>query len=382
MQAYPQPNLPPRRPQHNNIWLWVITGSVTAGFLMMMAVIGLLLLLYAGKDRLPAGVKIGGVDVGGKSRPEVPAYLSKTLLNQNIALTDGARSWAVSLTQFGVSIDTKATLKALENARAGQNVQPFYNINLNQTQDALVALSDQVNIPAAPGNIGRAVEIPVVLSRLYTDVTGELADGVLELNMIDIAPPEPEPLSTSYTGAKTTHIVERGQELALIARMYGVAMNDIVTLNNISNPDLLYVGQQLIIPAAGLYVPGAAEAPPAPLSSGKSIVVDTRTQRIYAYENGQLVYARLTSTGRPETPTVLGDYKIYVKYEADDMAGADYFLPQVPYVMYFYRGYGIHGTYWHNSFGRPMSHGCVNLPVDQAKWFFDWAQVGTVVRVI
>jgi lipoprotein-anchoring transpeptidase ErfK/SrfK len=79
---------------------------------------------------------------------------------------------------------------------------------------------------------------------------------------------------------------------------------------------------------------------------------------------------------------VLGDYNIYVKYVADDMQGADYFLPQVPYTMYFYQGYGIHGTYWHNSFGRPMSHGCVNLPTPEAEWFFNWAEVGTLVRVI
>ena len=41
--------------------------------------------------------------------------------------------------------------------------------------------------------------------------------------------------------------------------------------------------------------------------------------------------------------------------------GYDYYLPNVPYVMYFYQGYALHGTYWHSNFGRPMSHGCVNL---------------------
>jgi lipoprotein-anchoring transpeptidase ErfK/SrfK len=79
---------------------------------------------------------------------------------------------------------------------------------------------------------------------------------------------------------------------------------------------------------------------------------------------------------------VKGDYNIYVKYRTDDMSGPDYFLPDVPYTMYFYQGYGIHGTYWHNSFGRPMSHGCVNLPIDEAAWFFNWANEGTPVRVI
>jgi lipoprotein-anchoring transpeptidase ErfK/SrfK len=176
--------------------------------------------------------------------------------------------------------------------------------------------------------------------------------------------------------------VEPLQELGLIARMYGVTMDDIVALNNIADPDLIYPGQELIIPAAGEYTPTQAEAPAAPRSSGKSIVVDTSTQRIYAYENGVLVRSHLVSTGRSATPTVLGDYEIYVKLRADDMSGPDYFLPDVPYTMYFYQGYAIHGTYWHNSFGRPMSHGCVNLPTAEAEWFFNFASVGTLVRVI
>ncbi|MGH2524849.1 MAG: L,D-transpeptidase, partial [Anaerolineales bacterium] len=74
-------------------------------------------------------------------------------------------------------------------------------------------------------------------------------------------------------------------------------------------------------------------------------------------------------------------YRIYVKYVAADMAGPGYYLPSVPYVMYFYLGYGLHGTYWHNNFGRPMSHGCVNLQTDQAGWLFNWASVGTPVNV-
>jgi lipoprotein-anchoring transpeptidase ErfK/SrfK len=53
----------------------------------------------------------------------------------------------------------------------------------------------------------------------------------------------------------------------------------------------------------------------------------------------------------------------------------------VPYVMYFFEGYGLHGTYWHNNFGHPMSHGCVNLRTPDAKWFYNWAEIGTPVLV-
>jgi lipoprotein-anchoring transpeptidase ErfK/SrfK len=206
---------------------------------------------------------------------------------------------------------------------------------------------------------------------------------VIELPMVEVAPPEANELTLdNYNGSTVTHRVEPGQELGLIAKQYNVPVESIVSMNDIANPDILWVGQALTIPAGGEYAPSAADAPAPSTNAGKAIVVSVSTQRIYAYENGELVRSHLTSTGLPQTPTVLGDYSIYVKYTADDMSGPDYFLPQVPYTMYFYQGYAIHGTYWHTKFGRPMSHGCVNLPVAESQWFFDWAQVGTPVRVV
>jgi len=53
----------------------------------------------------------------------------------------------------------------------------------------------------------------------------------------------------------------------------------------------------------------------------------------------------------------------------------------VPYVMYFYRDYALHGTFWHSNFGTPMSHGCVNLKTSDAEWIYYWASVGTLVNV-
>ncbi len=345
-------------------------------------VVGVIAAVVLAPDRIPAGVQVAEVSVGGKTVEAAASALESSLSDRSITALDGDRRWMLSYGDLGVSLDVAATLAAAREAGAGDNVEPILTIDLTQAQTGLVTLSDQVNIAAVPGDtpqIGRAMEIPVILDRLRQDLAGELADGVLELNMIEVAPPASEPV-VEYTGATTTHVVESGQELALIAREYGVSMDDIVQMNAITNPDLLYVGQELTIPAAGPYVP--AQAPAAPTNRGKAIVVSTSDQRIYAFENGQLVRTHLVSTGRAQTPTVLGDYAVYVKYVADDMSGPDYFLPQVPYVMYFYSGYAVHGTYWHNSFGRPMSHGCVNLPVAEAEWFFNWAEVGTPVRVV
>lgn len=383
---YAQPRPLPRRVKQNRKSrrlspALIIGAALGAGVLMLLAVVALIAILSLAPDRVASGVEVAGVDVGGKTEEAAHALLQQVTSNTTITAVDGARSWPVSLAELGVTIDVEATLRAVREAPPGASVMPVYVVDLNQTQVGLVALSEQVNIPALPGNppqYGRAMEIPVLLDRLRVDAAGELSDGILELNMIEVEP-EPERLSRSR-GGTTTHIVERGQELGLIAREYGVTVEEIIELNGIANPDLLYVGQELTIPASGPYIP--EHIPDAPLARGKAIVVSTSDQRIYAFENGELVRTHLVSTGLPATPTVLGDYNIYVKFVADDMSGPDYFLPQVPYTMYFYQGYGIHGTYWHNSFGRPMSHGCVNLPVAEAEWFFNWAEVGTLVRVV
>ncbi len=111
------------------------------------------------------------------------------------------------------------------------------------------------------------------------------------------------------------------------------------------------------------------------------IEVVLSTQTLNAYEGDRLVRSWKVSTGLPRTPTPTGDFHIWVKLRYDDMEGPGYYLPNVPYVMYFYGGYGIHGVYWHANFGHPMSHGCVNMPTDGAAWLFEWASVGTLVRI-
>jgi lipoprotein-anchoring transpeptidase ErfK/SrfK len=111
------------------------------------------------------------------------------------------------------------------------------------------------------------------------------------------------------------------------------------------------------------------------------IDVNLSRQTLTAMEGETPVRTFIVSTGLWNTPTVVGDFHVYVKYVAADMSGPGYYLPQVPYVMYFHRDYGIHGTYWHDNFGNPMSHGCVNMRTEEAGWLFDWASVGTLVHV-
>jgi hypothetical protein len=105
----------------------------------------------------------------------------------------------------------------------------------------------------------------------------------------------------------------------------------------------------------------------------KWIEVNLTAQQVTAWEGDVPVLTFMTSTGLPNTPTVTGKYHIYWKLEKALMIGDGYYLPDVPYTMYFYAGYALHGTYWHDNFGQPMSHGCVNLETGNAKKLFEWA---------
>ena len=116
-------------------------------------------------------------------------------------------------------------------------------------------------------------------------------------------------------------------------------------------------------------------------TEGKWIDVDLGRQRVTAYEEAEPIASFLVSTGTRYHPTVQGQFRVFRKLSATAMAGPGYYLPNVPYTMYFYKGYALHGTYWHSNFGHPMSHGCVNLRTPDAKWLFDFATVGTLVNV-
>ncbi len=112
----------------------------------------------------------------------------------------------------------------------------------------------------------------------------------------------------------------------------------------------------------------------------KWIAVDLFEQTISAYEGDRLVYASLVSSGLPQWETVKGVYQIQYKNKSQPMYNAagdpdlgDYYVDSVPYNMFFFQDYALHGAYWHDGFGYRHSRGCVNLSLYDAKWFFNWS---------
>ena len=118
----------------------------------------------------------------------------------------------------------------------------------------------------------------------------------------------------------------------------------------------------------------------------KWIEVDLSNQYLIAYEGDQPVYVTLISSGRayhPDDPdsdflTPTGTFRIRAKHlaatmDGDTAADGPYSIDDVPFVMYFQLAYALHGAFWHNAFGYPRSHGCVNLAPRDAQWIFNWS---------
>lgn len=124
-----------------------------------------------------------------------------------------------------------------------------------------------------------------------------------------------------------------------------------------------------------------AKSPEELADEGRWIDVDLSEQLVTAYDGATPIKSFIVSTGTWRHPTVTGQFRIYVKYRSTTMAGPGYYLTGVPFTMYFYKGYSLHGTYWHDNFGTPMSHGCVNMRTSEAEWVFNYASLGTLVNV-
>lgn len=116
----------------------------------------------------------------------------------------------------------------------------------------------------------------------------------------------------------------------------------------------------------------------------RRIEVDLSAQTTYLFENDKVIGSYAISSGLGGTPTFTGSFRVFAHTAMQDMGcfeGAPYCTENVPWITWFNGDQGFHGAYWHNNFGNPMSHGCVNMPIGIAKFLYDWTPVGTEVWV-
>ncbi len=222
----------------------------------------------------------------------------------------------------------------------------------------------QVNIPKPQPMV--QVTAPTVTSVPLTEIAVEAAPTTEPTAEVVAIPPTVEP-TLEVAPLPTDTVVPPTVVLPEATNQPGAVSAEIVA--DTPTPEFA-------APTVAPYVP-----PQVAGNGERWIDVDLSQQRVYAYEGDTLMNSFVVSTGTWQTPTVTGKFRIWVKVRSQAMTGPGYYLPDVPYVMYFYKDYGLHGTYWHNNFGTPMSHGCVNLTISDAEWLYNFASVGTVVNV-
>ncbi|MBX3051439.1 MAG: LysM peptidoglycan-binding domain-containing protein [Caldilineaceae bacterium] len=178
--------------------------------------------------------------------------------------------------------------------------------------------------------------------------------------------------------ASTIYIVQAEDTLEQIALDHKISLQELMVANGLPNSGFVWAGQKL-----RLMEPSTTEAlvRSAPADGTRWIEINLSDQTLTAWQGDVPVLYTAVSTGTYRTPTVTGRYAINTKYSSQRMTGPGYDLPGVPWVMYFYSGYAIHGAYWHNNFGTPMSHGCVNMRPGEAEMLYSWADYGTEVYV-
>jgi len=123
------------------------------------------------------------------------------------------------------------------------------------------------------------------------------------------------------------------------------------------------------------------------------------SQRVQAVENGEVVRTFKVSTGKSKTPTEMGSFYIYDATATRPCVAMSqgqrgfYEVEDVPYTQFFHKDNAFHGAFWHNNFGHPASHGCVNMATkdqnkrwpnvsEDAGWLYSWAALGLPVTVM
>ena len=188
----------------------------------------------------------------------------------------------------------------------------------------------------------------------------------------------------SRTGSGQNYTVRRGDTLFGIATRYGTTVAAIMQVNNLGST-VIYSGQRLVIPGAGSSNSNVTS------SGGKRIVIDLSQQRMYVYQNGQLLWNWVVSTGRPGQETAVGHYRVLNKISN---AYAYTWSLQMPYWLGIYWAgslqNGIHALpiqangqrLWAGYLGQRVSFGCIILGTQNAKTLYNWAAVGTPVDIV
>ena len=285
--------------------------------------------------------------------------------------------------------------------------EPAWYQPLDQSYDKLKysyaeVTNDQAKVYASfqdavdkTGNYGHLVSFPAYVA-YTTSKTSENGQVYYLTNYgwmdgIDLAQLTP----SSFTGLLVTRPV---------TFRFGWVLAETQSVNAVGTPIQTYARYQIVheVPAItqkpGYIAIGADEwlpeesvaliNPGVPDAAGKVcrfIYVDLEEQTLSVYDACHLAFATLISSGK-NSWTFEGGFAILYKVEYSSItpptgSTSEYYIEGVPYFMTYSGNFGFHAAYWHDSFGTPASHGCINLSPADAKWLYEWAYIGDYVFI-
>jgi hypothetical protein len=192
-----------------------------------------------------------------------------------------------------------------------------------------------------------------------------------------VSPSVPATRTTpGYDGKETKHLLQRFEVVPVYA------------IKKVVDTDWIMIGLDEWVEDSALARVTPNTLPPAGVENGRWIEINLAEQTLMVYDNSQLVFATMVSTGIDSFPTKPGLFKIFEKKDRETMSGdfsgdgsGYYYLEDVPWTMYFDELRALHGAYWHAFYGINQSHGCVNLSIGDSRWLYDWGKVGDYVYV-
>jgi lipoprotein-anchoring transpeptidase ErfK/SrfK len=142
------------------------------------------------------------------------------------------------------------------------------------------------------------------------------------------------------------------------------------------------------VPLVDLALIDLTEIADTPSSSCRRVDINLASQILVVFEKCQLVFATLISSAKAPAITPEGTYTIFYKEEklplfANERVATseNFYLADVPWLMFFHENWAIHGAYWHDHFGEPWSHGCINVSPYDALWLYNWSKLGDMIVV-
>ncbi|MFS0852763.1 L,D-transpeptidase family protein [Microbacterium sp. 179-I 3D4 NHS] len=338
-------------------------------------------------DPVPGDITLDAEAAEAVLRATVPASFDDPT-DAGVAFDAATGAYVVTPAEVGTAIDVEALTAAITEALAdGGSTVEFSG----DPTEALPAITDDdAAVTAASLNtmlgtigfyVGEERTVPVAPEVAATWLT-VVDDG----DMLRI---EADPQAIQATVDGLPALVDRAPvNAANIVDSNGKVLRaETEGVNGRAIADTTTVAEDFAAQLAdgnGVFALSVTEVPFEAVTLFRRIDINLSTQRATLYENDQVVNSWAVSTGLPGTPTPTGNFKVFAHTRMQDMGcyeGAPYCTEDVPWITWFTTNIGFHGTYWHNNYGRRMSHGCVNLPIDLAKYVYDWSPVGLEVSV-